>query len=107
LVDHQQEPVLTGWWSAGTGHYREKVASAAAAEFPDDAIRIYRTFVDALIARRQRNSYTQAGLYLIEIRQVFGMHGRMTEWTTYFDDLIKQHIRLNALHDALTKLELP
>lgn len=90
---------MSGSWGYGLDHYRDQVALAAEAEFPDNAIRIYRQHADRLIGYRGRDAYAQAAQYLLSARRVYQATGRDDEWARLIRDLREEHKKLRALQD--------
>ncbi|MEA2525424.1 MAG: hypothetical protein QOF73_2651 [Thermomicrobiales bacterium] len=88
------------------GHYRATVAKAAERDFPDEAIRIYRSLADAAINGRNRQSYATAANYLVSVRGLLEQHGREAEWKTLITGLREEHRRLRALKEELDALGL-
>jgi SWIM zinc finger len=93
-----------GWW--GVGGYRQAVAKAAARDFPDEAVRLYRLLADAAIAGRQRQSYATAATYLAALRRILEANGRADEWRALITGLREEHRRLRALKEELDALGL-
>jgi tetratricopeptide (TPR) repeat protein len=100
LLDAPQGSSGPVYWGYGID-YRVQVAEAAEADYPDDAIRIYRSYVDRLILNRGRDNYQQAAQHLVAIRRVLETHGRSEEWKTLIRDLREEHRRLRALLEEL------
>jgi uncharacterized Zn finger protein len=93
-------------WSAPSGAWDVRVADAAAAEFPNDAVRIYKRLADQQIAARSRSNYTVAAEYLRRAMRTLERHGRAEEWTTLITDVRQQHKSLRALKQELDILGL-
>ncbi len=93
-------------WAAPWGSYDTRVADAAAADFPDDAVRIYKHLADQLIAARSRKNYTAAAEYLRRAMRTLERHGRAEEWTTLITGVREQNKSLRALKEELDILGL-
>lgn len=87
-------------------HYRLRLAAAAAAEFPDEAIPLYLSPVDTLIEQRNRGSYRQAAEYLAQVKALYQKTGRVDEWRTLIAGLRETHRRLPALQQELDAQQL-
>ncbi len=110
--DHRQAPASglgADYWlyaGMGGGHYRLSVAKAAERDFPDEAIRIYRSLAESSINGRNRQAYATAASYLVSVRNLMEKTGRATEWRTYISGLRDEHKRLRALKEELDALGL-
>jgi uncharacterized Zn finger protein len=93
-------------WASPWGSYDTRVADAAAADFPDDAIRIYKNLADQLIAARSRKNYTAAAEYLRRAMRTLERHGRGEEWATLITGVREQNKSLRALKEELDILGL-
>jgi uncharacterized Zn finger protein len=91
---------------APSGSYRARVAAAAEAEFPDEAVRIYQTLAEEQIAARGRPAYQTAAGYLIRVMRVLEGAGRAAEWQAFIADLRARNKSLRALREELDALGL-
>ena len=108
-----QAPAVTagGGWEWGAAAYdgfslRVRVARAAEATRPAEAIALYREEVDALIAAQGRERYATAAEYLARVRDLYARQGQQAEWQRLITSLREQHKRLRALKDELSKAGL-
>lgn len=90
----------------GVGSHRLRVAKAAKHDYPDEAIRLYRSLADAAIAGRDRQAYRAAAGYLAAIRRLLEESGRSAEWRQTITALRDEHRRLRALKEELDALGL-
>src|SRR5690348_1975236 len=100
-----------GGWEWGSGTYdgftlRVRVARAAEATRPAEAIGLYLKEVDALIAAQGRERYATAAEYLARVRDLYARQGEQAEWQRLIVSLRDQHKRLRALKDELSKAGL-
>jgi SWIM zinc finger len=103
--------VIGGGWEWGSGAYdgftlRVRVARAAEATRPAEAIGLYLKEVDALIATQGRERYATAAGYLARVRDLYARQGQQAEWQRLIASLREQHKRLRALKDELSKAGL-
>lgn len=91
---------------APAGGYDAHVAAAAEAEFPDEAIRIYRRLADQNIAARGRASYQTAATYLVRVMRLLEANGRAEEWPPLIAELRQNTKSLRALKEELDSLGL-
>lgn len=91
---------FSGW---GIQNYQHKVAQAAEAEHPPEAIRIYQELVTSAISGRNRNTYKQAAQYMKNIRDICRSLDADEEWQAYISGLREEHKRLRALQDEMDK----
>jgi uncharacterized Zn finger protein len=82
------------------------VADAAAADFPDDAVRIYKHLADRLITARGRTNYQSAAEYLRRAMRTLERHNRTADWSTLITDVRNQNKTLRALREELDFLGL-
>ncbi len=100
---------INGSWSVPTypsESLRARVAQAAEAHRPQDAINLYSDMVEKLIAARGRDNYTIAAGYLAWVRALYQRLGEEDYWQLYIADLREQHRRLRALKEELNRAGL-
>lgn len=88
------------------GEMELKVARAAEALRPREALTIYRKRAEACINQRNRDAYQRACEYL---KKVQALHGRMNEtavWKDYVTALRERHRSLRAFQDELRAAKL-
>ena len=100
------QPAWGFTYGASSGSYSARVAAAAEADFPDEAVRIYRRLADQLIAERGRANYQTAAAYLVRVKHVLEGNGRAAEWSTLIADLRAANKSLRALKEELDVLGL-
>jgi len=91
-------------WSALDQDVR--LAAACEADFPDQAVAIYRLKADGMIANRQRASYTMAAEYLARVKATLERHGRADEWNALIAEVRTTNKTLRALGEELDALGL-
>jgi hypothetical protein len=101
-----QSAALGYAWSTPWGSYDLRVADAAAADFPDDAVRIYKHLADRLITARGRTNYQSAAEYLRRAMRTLERHNRTADWSTLITDVRNQNKTLRALREELDFLGL-
>lgn len=121
LEAHEVHEALTAWktvaasrgrvvpvfdWPSTIARLDDMVATAAADEFPDDAIYIYRDLAEQFIAHRQRSAYRQAAEYHEQVKLILERTTRGDEWPALITDLRQNHKTLRALRDELDTLGL-
>ena len=88
------------------GSYSARVAAAAEADFPDEAVRIYQNLAERQIAQRGRPAYQTAATYLVQVMRVLEESGRAAEWQSFIADLRQRNKSLRALREELDALGL-
>jgi hypothetical protein len=83
--------------------YQLRVAKAAEEEYPEDAIRLYRSMAEKLINARGRENYKLAAGYFTRVRLLYQQQGRKAEWNAYISILRNKHKSLRALKEELDK----
>ncbi len=84
-------------------HYQLQVAKAAEEQYPDEAIRLYKSVVQKLIDGRGRGNYQQAVDHLAHVKQLYQKQGRESEWQAYVTNLRNSNKSLRALKEELDK----
>jgi uncharacterized Zn finger protein len=98
--------------SSGWGWYEEedslpmRVARAAEASHPTEALRLYKREVARLIELRGRGHYARAANYLYRARDLYHRLDRDDEWQALIATLRNEHRRLRALLDELRQAGL-
>ena len=93
-------------WAVSPHHFSTRVAAAAAAEFPDEAIAIYRQLAEEKIAARQRAAYQEAARYLARVKEVLVSNDRAGDWSHLIAELRQTYKNLRALREELDALGL-
>jgi uncharacterized Zn finger protein len=88
------------------GSYSARVAAAAEADFPDEAVRIYQKLAERQIAQRGRPAYQTAATYLVRVMRLLEGDGRAAEWQSFIADLRQRNKSLRALREELDALGL-
>ncbi len=89
----------TSAWSAPDQDVR--LAAACEAEFPDQAVAIYRLKADGMIANRQRASYTVVAEHLSRVKATLERHGRTDEWNAMIAEVRTTNKTLREELEAL------
>lgn len=94
------------WYGSGWSYPDQelRLAGAAEADYPDQAIAIYRQQAEGRIANRQRSSYKVAAELLARVKETLEHHSRAEEWTALIDGLRTEHKTLRALREELDAL---
>ncbi len=101
------EKVPAHWWgNAFNEPLQLKVARAAEAERPAEALRLYRAHVARLIDQRGRANYTAAAQHLVRMRAIYQRLDQLDAWSRYFAELRERYRNLRALHQELAKVGL-
>lgn len=95
----------SGEIGAATGLELE-VAKAAERSRPQEALVIYRTRAEALIAQRGRDNYTEACHYLRKVRSLMTRTGAARGWTDYIQELRQTNRTLRALLQEMSAANL-
>ncbi len=83
------------------------IARLAEAGRPHDAIRLYLSYVAALVHSRGRPAYAEAARVLKRVRRLYGRLGEVPAWEAWFAQFRGEHRRLRALQEELTGAGLP
>jgi uncharacterized Zn finger protein len=83
--------------------YQVQVAKAAEVQYPDEAIRLYKSAVQRLIDLRGRENYQQATGHLTRVKLLYQKQEREPEWNTYITNLRNSNKSLRALKEELDK----
>ena len=78
-----------------------RVARAAEATHPREAIEIYREAVEHRIAMRSRPNYAEAARFIARMREVYVSLGESDTFSDYLADLRDRHRTLRALKEEL------
>lgn len=84
------------WQAAGEGGCTRdlwlELADRRRAEHPEDALTVYRSHVEAIIARKDKRAYEEAVRLIDEaIRPLFAESGRPGDWGMYVDEVRTAH----------------
>lgn len=93
-------------WGYGVSDQDMRLALAAEAEFPDQAVAIYRKRADGMIGQRNRASYKVAAEHLARVKETLARHDRTAEWQRLIEELRTEHKTLRALREELDALDL-
>lgn len=97
-------PGLAGAWEGSPLSLR--VARAAEASRPHEAIILYVAGVERLIKARDRKNYAQAVEYLSRVRELYLRLGEEKAWQSFIADLRDKNRRLSALKEELNRAGL-
>lgn len=93
-------------WSPGGAYADMRLAEAAEADYPDEAIEIYMRYAERAISMRSRPSYAKATTYLARVRETLARHDRSADWPAIIGDIRSRYPTLPALRDELAKAGL-
>ncbi len=96
----------TGRMAAWNTDLPVRVAAAAEASRPENAIVLYMEVVQALIAVRGRYSYGQAAQHLIRVRDLYNRLGKQQAWQALIASIRSSYPRLRALREELDRAQL-
>jgi uncharacterized Zn finger protein len=100
------QPSLSYPWGVSIEGHAARVAAAAEAAFPDEAVRIYRRLAEQRIARRERVNYQAAASYLVRVMRLLEARGRGEQWPPLIAEIREQNRSLRALREELDSLGL-
>jgi uncharacterized Zn finger protein len=100
------QPSLSYPWGVSNEGHAARVAIAAEAAFPDEAVRIYRQLAEQRIARRERVNYQAAASYLVRVMRLLEASGRGEQWPPLIAEIRAQNRSLRALREELDSLGL-
>lgn len=90
----------------GSDSLRIEVAQAAKKQYPQEAIEIFVKEAQRFIDSRNRGSYSQAALYLREVRDIYHVLQDAETWNALIADIRARHKNLPALQDELNRCKL-
>jgi uncharacterized Zn finger protein len=102
LAQHMSQS--RGWWMRSSLLVR--VAQAAEADRPREAIRLYLTHAQQLIGARGRDNYAEAAGHLGRVRDLYHTLGAQETWQQFIADLRSRERRLRALKEELDRAGL-
>lgn len=94
------------WWPYGDAPLPIRVARAAEATHPHDAMGIYVANAQKLISQRGRDNYAIAARYLARVRELYHHIGQDQIWRMLIADIREQNRQLRALKEELNKAGL-
>lgn len=97
---------VNNWLSYGEAPLPIRVARAAEATHPHDAMGIYVANAQKLISQRGRDNYATAARYLARVRDLYRHIGEEQVWRLLINDIREQNRQLRALKEELTKAGL-
>jgi hypothetical protein len=89
------------------GGQRIRIAQAAEQEFPREAIGLYQRAAEELIGWQGRQNYATAAGYLARVGALYRRLGEESAWLELASALRREHRRLRALQEELTKAGVP
>jgi uncharacterized Zn finger protein len=101
VLTEQQGRRTGGWGGSVTASRQWDIANAAAAEFPDEARRIYVDLAERAAGLRQRESYKHAAELLSKARDMYILQGQQAAWITLIADLRQKYSMLRAFKEEL------
>jgi uncharacterized Zn finger protein len=90
----------------GWRDYGREVAAAAAKDYPQEAIKIYKQKAESAIEERGRASYHRAADYLKRVKRLCLRLNEQAAWSEYMNPLRETYKRLPAFQDELRKADL-
>jgi uncharacterized Zn finger protein len=93
----------TGW--SWFGRKDDEVADAVKKEFPERAVEIWKQLAERQIALVKPAAYREAAVFLRKIRRLIKKQKKDQEWTSYLENLRKDHFRKRRLMEILDGLE--
>lgn len=90
-----------------SGEIDRKVAKALAKSHPEQALTIWRSLAEGLIAQVKPAAYAEAGGYLAQMKKVYETQGRLAEWQTLLAELRRSHKAKRRLVEILDGLMAP
>lgn len=102
----QTLPRVAGWDGYGEQPLHIRVAQAAEASRPFEAIPIYVAAAERLIGQQGRENYATAARYLVRVREIYKHVSQPEPWQQLIAGIREQHKRLRALQEELTKAGL-
>jgi len=103
-IDRAMEVVMNDHADVEDGGLASRVAKAAERSRPVEAMRLYQTIAERMIARRGRENYVEAGRYLRKVRKLMRRTGNVRDWQAYLDDLRRRFRPLQALYEELESI---
>lgn len=83
-----------------------EVAQAAKKQYPQESIRLFTKEAERFINYRDRGNYSQAALYLREIRDIYRQLNEIQSWDKLIAEIRERFRKLPALQDELNQLKL-
>ena len=74
-------------------------------EFPERAVEIWKQMAERQIALVKPAAYREAAVFLRKIRRLIKKQKKDQEWTSYLENLRKDHFRKRRLMEILDGLE--
>ncbi len=93
-------------WGYGAADQDMRLARAAEADYPDQAVAIYRQQAETMIGQRSRAHYKVAAEHLAQVKDILTRHNRADEWKSLIAGLRVEHKTLRALREELDALGL-
>lgn len=90
-----------GWTQTVDTSLMTRVAQAAEAHYPHDAIRLYMNMVRRLIEQQGRQNYATAADYLKRVRDIYHHIDEEATWQTLITDMRTEHKRRPAMRQEL------
>lgn len=102
----QKQPLGWGYYTATGGPLSIRVAQAAEASHPRQALELYLAQVKHLIDSRGRENYATAARYLRRIQALYQSLNEVKTWEKLIADIYQNHRQLRALKEELAKVGL-
>ena len=88
------------------GEQLTRVAQAASATHPHEALDIYQQHVESLIEAHGRDNYQRACELLLKAREIYYRLSEELKWAGFMSELRERHRRLPALTEELANAGL-
>lgn len=82
-----------------------ELAQRREVDHPADAVPIYQTQVEGLVARKNNDAYAEAAALVRRVRSALRCLGQASDFTTYLEDLKARHRRLRNFSALLRDVE--
>ena len=82
-----------------------ELAAAREASHPEDAVAVYKSFVEPAVSRMDNQSYRGAAEFVRKVRKLLRRLGREEEWKQYIDSLRLSHRRKRNFMKLLEQLD--
>jgi len=104
-----EKDVEQAWQEAQEGGCDESLwldlAAAREASRPEDAVAVYKSFVEPAVSRTDNQSYREAAEFVRKVRKLLRRLGREEEWKQYIDALRLSHRRKRNFMKLLEQLD--
>jgi len=103
-----EKNVDAAWQEAQQGDCRPdlwlELAAQRQADHPEDALAVYRSFVEPVLARKNNDAYEEAIDLVRKMRGILKRLGRNEEWNQYLEHLRSDYRRLRNFMSMLARV---